>query len=282
VRFFDAATLQRRGQPLDVGDVWVDATILSPDGRTLVVGTDPSKQTGAEPKGDILFVDVATRRVRQTAGTGAPVAAIAFDPSGRRVVASQLDNTARVWDVETGRPVGKPMRNADANILGVSISGDLVATGAWSGRIELWDWKTARHTVSPMETTTGPTPAVALSPDATRVASTTFFGPSRLWDVATGLPIGEELVPPGEPPDPTQTWQHLIAAGLSFNADGTMFASGSAKGVATVWIVDPVQWRTIACDVAGRNLTRAEWRQFLPADAGYRATCPASGTGGSA
>jgi WD40 repeat protein len=174
------------------------------------------------------------------------------------------------------------MRNADANIMGVSMSGDLVATGAWSGRVELWDWKTGRHTVRPIESTGGPLPGAVLSPDRKRVASTSFFGMSRLWDVATGLPIGDDLAPPGEPPDITQTWEHLVAIGLSFNADGTLLASGSPRGHATVWTVDPAKWPTIACKVAGRNLTRAEWRQFLPPNAKYRATCPGFGTGGSA
>jgi hypothetical protein len=46
---------------------------------------------------------------------------------------------------------------------------------------------------------------------------------------------------------------------------------GSGKGV--VWNVDPTAWRVKACRVANRNLTRLEWRDFLP-ERGYRRVCP--------
>ena len=40
-----------------------------------------------------------------------------------------------------------------------------------------------------------------------------------------------------------------------------------------MWNVDPSLWIRTACAIAGRNLTRAEWRQYLP-DRPYRVTCP--------
>jgi WD40 repeat protein len=40
------------------------------------------------------------------------------------------------------------------------------------------------------------------------------------------------------------------------------------------WDVDPTSWKNRACDLAGRNLTRAEWARFL-GDEPYRQTCPA-------
>ena len=39
-----------------------------------------------------------------------------------------------------------------------------------------------------------------------------------------------------------------------------------------VWNVDPVAWKTQACRIAHRNLTRSEWHDFLP-QRGYRAVC---------
>jgi WD40 repeat protein len=41
-----------------------------------------------------------------------------------------------------------------------------------------------------------------------------------------------------------------------------------------LWSVDPARWLRTACAIAGRNLTRAEWHQYLP-DRPYRTTCPA-------
>ena len=33
-------------------------------------------------------------------------------------------------------------------------------------------------------------------------------------------------------------------------------------------------WPDIACERAGRNLTRAEWDAYLPSDEAYHVTCP--------
>jgi hypothetical protein len=38
------------------------------------------------------------------------------------------------------------------------------------------------------------------------------------------------------------------------------------------WDVSPALWSRRACDVAGRELTPAEWRDVLP-DRPYRAVC---------
>jgi hypothetical protein len=39
------------------------------------------------------------------------VLAASFSPNGRRIVTASDDNTARVWDAETGKPVGEPMHH---------------------------------------------------------------------------------------------------------------------------------------------------------------------------
>ena len=40
-----------------------------------------------------------------------------------------------------------------------------------------------------------------------------------------------------------------------------------------VWDVDPDHWDAMACRIAGRNLTGAEWNQYLPGRH-YQKTCP--------
>ena len=48
---------------------------------------------------------------------------------------------------------------------------------------------------------------------------------------------------------------------------------GSYSGITTVLDVDPHSWQRTACRLAGRNLTRTEWAQYVPGQA-YRKTCP--------
>ncbi len=47
-----------------------------------------------------------------------------------------------------------------------------------------------------------------------------------------------------------------------------------------VWDVAPDHWDATACRIAGRNLTRAEWNQYLPGRP-YQATCPTRPAGSS-
>lgn len=41
----------------------------------------------------------------------------------------------------------------------------------------------------------------------------------------------------------------------------------------TVWNYDTETWADVACDIAGRNLTRDEWETLGPRTIEYRATC---------
>jgi hypothetical protein len=82
-----------------------------------------------------------------------------------------------------------------------------------------------------------------------------------LWDVATGRQIGE----PFNPSDAT-VMSTLV------DASGTHLVSGGSSTV--VWELDPAMWRVRACEAAGRNLTQAEWTEFLPDGEAYHATCP--------
>jgi hypothetical protein len=56
------------------------------------------------------------------------------------------------------------------------------------------------------------------------------------------------------------------------DARGNRPIIGSGGGTLFVWDVDVGHWKDKACDIAGRNLTRAEWAQYLPGQP-YHATC---------
>jgi hypothetical protein len=60
---------------------------------------------------------------------------------------------------------------------------------------------------------------------------------------------------------------------VQFSADGAILAVPTTGGI-TLWNFDTDTWQDIACQMAGRNLTRAEWKEFGPRTIEYRATCP--------
>ena len=90
--------------------------------------------------------------------------------------------------------------------------------------------------------------------------------PSRvdLWDAVTLQPIGDAIKVTGD-------------AGLlaTDRPGGYRFASGSTSPLGTpmVWDIDPAHWDAMACRIAGRNLTHAEWNQYIPGRP-YQTTCP--------
>jgi hypothetical protein len=58
-----------------------------------------------------------------------------------------------------------------------------------------------------------------------------------------------------------------------FDPDGKHLLTEYQSGQAYLWDVDPAAWEARACQVAGRNLSQDEWREFLP-DRPYQPVCP--------
>jgi hypothetical protein len=81
----------------------------------------------------------------------------------------------------------------------------------------------------------------------------------ELFDATTLRPVGRPI---------TTGDATLVPA---FTPDGNLIAEG-LPGVSS-WNLDPDVWQDEACRAVGRNLTRAEWVEYL-GDEVYRATCP--------
>jgi hypothetical protein len=58
----------------------------------------------------------------------------------------------------------------------------------------------------------------------------------------------------------------------SFSPDGATLATSPAD-VTLLWDLDPDMWRARACDIAGRNLTELERREYLPNGPASGPTC---------
>jgi WD40 repeat protein len=178
-------------------------------------------------------------------------------PSG--VVRLRLDDLAPVVEA-TGadEPQGIP-----DDVPGTD---DLV-WGGIGGQLRRLDMAAGEVVASGQGLDTSTITGVDVSPDGTMVAAYHFANATlALYDTETLEPIGR--------PIPVSDWMFQP----SFSADGTRLAGNGLFG-AVLWDVDPDSWQDKACMAAGRNLTRAEWEQYV-GDEPYRRTCPNWPAGG--
>jgi WD40 repeat protein len=246
-------------------------------GQTGLVGVAwdphaPTVVTSGAP-GSVLFWDVSHPRhpVEQprralTALAGFPH----FSPDGRFIVivgGGPPATSATVFDVATGRKLLD--FGGGATLPQVSFTPDSAILAAVigqfnsTGEVALWD-TTTWHRRATLTLPYSPG-GIAFINDGTRFVTPSILpaiGRIDLWDTATLQPVGEPLTAP--------TTESLFS-----NADprGTKIAIGSYSGITTVLDVDPRSWERAACRLAGRNLTRTEWKQYVPGQS-YRRTCP--------
>ena len=126
-------------------------------------------------------------KVVQLDHEGAGVKAYAFSPDGRRVLTGAVDDTLRLWEIETGRCV-RTLRGHTSEVWSLAWSVDQrrALSGSDDHTLRLWDVETGsclRVLEGHKRDVRGP---VAWSSDQRRALSGSFDDTIRLWDVETG------------------------------------------------------------------------------------------------
>ncbi|KAH7917042.1 WD40 repeat-like protein [Leucogyrophana mollusca] len=114
------------------------------------------------------------------------VRSVAYFPDGQHITSGSDDKTVIIWDVESGRQDGQPLRHdSDVEWIAISPDGRRIAIGVKGGLVvRLWDADTGRPSREPLECD-GVVLCVAFSPDGLRIAAGVEDS-FQVFDVSTG------------------------------------------------------------------------------------------------
>jgi WD40 repeat protein/serine/threonine protein kinase len=196
----------------------------------------------------------------------------AFSPDGQTVATASADNSVRMWETKSGRPLMPRFNHPDmvntVQVKAVRMGGDLwvVVSACDDGTVRLWDLAT--HTPLPWYPHhAGPVRSAWLSPDCTRLLTAGADGTARLWNLTpadlpifghAGIVFDGSFSPDGSKVA-TASWDRTVelwdvvtgkripikpmrhdgeVRRVCFSADGHTLLTASLDGTARVWNAD--------------------------------------------
>src|SRR5262249_39694653 len=147
-------------QTLKFWEVKAPSVRLSHQGavRALAVTAGHKVMTGSHDRRGRVW-GLTTGRGGERFGDGKMVSCVGLRPDGRRTVAGTYggpNTTAQIWDVGTGRPIGRPLPHEWwVWSVGFSPDGRKVVTADGKGRAWLWDSATGNPVGGPFRHKSG-------------------------------------------------------------------------------------------------------------------------------
>jgi WD40 repeat protein len=204
----------------------VNVVAISPDGKTLVSGSDDKT---------IKIWNLHTGElVRTLRGHTDSIQALAISPDGKILASGSDDYTIRLWNLTTGRLIHILTGHTSwVRSLAISKDGVTLASGSFDKTIKIWDIKNGvflRTLGEDTETVTD----VAFSPDGMTLASASRDRTIKLWDLTTNQKI---YTLPESPATITS---------IAFSPDNPILISGGRDRTIKLWdLVTRKQIRTL-------------------------------------
>ena len=212
----------------DEGHKFIHTLSCSPDGKIIVAGGSNKL---------IYMWDANTRKLlrKPIIGHRASISHITFTPDGTKIVSSGgdfSDTTIRVWDVNTGKEIGDPIKDAHElwiKSLCYSPDGTRFVTGGADSTIRFWDAKTMEPLGEPIgEYTSGESSMVfnvQYSPDGSKILITggTKYNAVYQWDANNGELLGVPFM-----------GRDSVSTSVSYNPDGSSIVCGFSDGTLSI------------------------------------------------
>jgi WD40 repeat protein len=238
----------------------------STDGSRLVIG----QLSGRVTMLDSTTLDPVDRAVRLEDA----ICCLSAGPDNRTAIAVTgfvnpsasgfWDDSTSGWalvDLESGTVLDQGELGFNGRLVAFSPDGRHAAVGGSDGELLVLDTKTGEPIRRPMDAH-DLVASLSYSADGKRILTSGLDATVALWDAQTGRPLSRLVTP-----------ERLLLAGFGKDPDSVL--------IATLFGGPVYEWNTrgdyaidFACKIAGRDLTKAEWRENV-GDRPYHQTCPA-------
>ena len=262
VRVWEALTGREVTQMIQ--EMMVTGVSFSPDGKYLISASceEPEIPTFCFPY-SVRVSDAFTGR--EILWIGHMVSFLTFSPSGEYIMlppvsVSSEPNTVRIWKASTGNEIAQIVHDNVVDAVEFSPDETYVVTGSWDRTARVWEVSGGREVAR--VTHDDSVTAVAFSPDGRFVVSAGDNETIRVWEATSGMEFARITV------------DHLVS-GLAFSPDGELIVwEPGFGGLRQSQLWQPADLIADACARMPRNLTRAEWGQYVRDALPYQEICP--------
>lgn len=207
----------------DVGEPWVVSPSPPEEGRTRRMAVAPDGLRAADVAEDAVRIrDLATSRALHVLAAESNPQHACYSRDGAHVAVGSTDGKVRIFDASTGRRLAELSSPSDPKSMAFSPDGEVVYAGCFDGIARAWRWREAsppRAYGKKSDVAMG----LGVSPDGTRLGLATRDRALRIFDVATGEPVGPPI------------GGNARALSVCFSPDGRRVLTTGLDGRARVW-----------------------------------------------